>query len=59
MAQANYNGAENDILVVKVSDDASALAAPTGFWEIWNDSGSGADLDGAVIRPICPNGKEI
>ena len=57
MAQANYNGAENDIMVVKVSDDASALAAPTGFWEIWNDRGSGADLDGAVIRPICPNGK--
>ena len=54
--QANYHGAANQMLAVSTADDASALAAPTGFWEVWNDKGSGADLDGTVARPICPEG---
>ena len=57
IGQGNYNDAENDITLVKFGDDATALKAPIGFWEIWNDAGSGADLDGAVLRPNCPSGE--
>jgi len=33
-----------------------ALAAPSGYQQIWNDRGSGADLDGSMWRPVCPTG---
>ncbi|MCJ7435867.1 MAG: Vps62-related protein, partial [Anaerolineales bacterium] len=33
-----------------------ALAEPEGYEEIWNDKGSGADLDGSFWQPIAPLG---
>jgi hypothetical protein len=33
-----------------------AVAAPTDYTWIWDDSGSGADWDGAVWRPVAPQG---
>jgi len=33
-----------------------ALAAPSGYQQIWNDRGSGADLDGSMWQPVCPAG---
>lgn len=33
-----------------------ALAAPSGYQHIWNDRGSGADLDGSMWQPVCPAG---
>jgi hypothetical protein len=32
------------------------LAAPLGYDFIWNDSGSGADMDGSCWRPVPPDG---
>ncbi len=36
--------------------EPGALAAPTGYQEIWRDVGSGADLDGSMWQPLCPEG---
>ncbi|NJB87303.1 hypothetical protein GGR26_003083 [Lewinella marina] len=30
------------------------LKVPTGFQEVWNDAGSGANRDGRVFRILCP-----
>jgi hypothetical protein len=42
-------------VVVKDGGNA-AVAAPTGYDWIWDDSGSGADWDGSVWRPRAPAG---
>ena len=55
--QGNFNDAENKMVAVRPLDDATALKEPMGFREIWNDRGSGAHMDGAVMRPLCPIGK--
>ncbi|MFM2371919.1 MAG: hypothetical protein RIS85_1641 [Pseudomonadota bacterium] len=34
----------------------TALVSPVDYAWIWDDSGSGADWDGSVWRPIAPNG---
>lgn len=36
--------------------EPDALAPPASFEWIWNDSGSGADIDAAAFRPIPPPG---
>jgi hypothetical protein len=43
-------------IVVKDFNANGALAAPTGYEQIWNDGGSGASNDGSVWRPLCPEG---
>ncbi|KAJ8042166.1 Natterin-3 [Holothuria leucospilota] len=41
--------------VVKALRD-DALRSPDDFRKIWDDSGSGADWDGAFYQPLCPHG---
>lgn len=41
------------VVKAKVGD---SLAKPIDYAGIWNDSGSGADRDVSVWRPVCPNG---
>ncbi len=53
--QGNYNAADGVVVVVKELEPG-ALAAPVGYEEIWTDSGSGADRDGAFWKPIPPAG---
>ena len=43
-------------IVVKALSGSTALAAPTDYQQIWNDSGSGGDEDGSFWRPIPPPG---
>lgn len=43
-------------LVVKDIGGRDALARPTGYKKIWDDSGSGADKDGSCWRPKPPTG---
>jgi len=43
-------------IVVRELNDSGALAAPTDYQLIWNDSGSGADYDGSFWLPIPPAG---
>lgn len=45
------------VIVVKdVTESQTALAAPTGFTQVWNDSGSGGDEDGSFWYPTAPEG---
>lgn len=41
---------------VLVKGGQSSIAAPTGYVWVWNDSGSGADADINIWRPIAPVG---
>lgn len=36
--------------------EAGSLAAPTGFSEVWRDSGSGANADVRIFSMNAPNG---
>jgi Insecticidal Crystal Toxin, P42/Vacuolar protein sorting-associated protein 62 len=40
------------IVVKPLVDDA--VAAPTDYTYIWDDSGSGASMDGSFWKPVCP-----
>jgi hypothetical protein len=52
-----YDDINNNRASMLVADNGrSAVAAPTDYTWIWDDSGSGADWDGAVWRPIAPEG---
>lgn len=53
--QGNYNSPDGSVLVVKELE-SGALAYPTGFNLVYNDKGSGADLDGSFWEPIPPKG---
>lgn len=57
-AQAGYDAPHGTMVVVQDdnSGGTAALAAPTGFTQVYNDKGSGADEDGAIWWPIAPNG---
>lgn len=44
------------LCVAATDEDPSAVRAPTGYQWIWDDSGSGANDDGACWRPIPPDG---
>ena len=47
------------MLCVKAAEDVNgkaALARPTGYDFIWNDQGTGAQMDGSCWRPLPPDG---
>ncbi|WP_435271369.1 Vps62-related protein [Streptomyces sp. 1222.5] len=39
-----------------VKDVGNVLAAPSDYREVWNDKGSGGDLDGSIWEPVAPAG---
>ena len=41
---------------ILVKGDQAGVARPTGYQWVWNDSGSGADADITLWRPIAPEG---
>jgi hypothetical protein len=45
-------GQQAMIVVKPLVDDA--VAVPTDFTYIWDDSGSGASMDGSFWKPVCP-----
>jgi VPS62-like protein/insecticidal crystal toxin P42 protein len=47
---------ERAAIVVKAVDGSDALAAPTGYTRIWEDSGSDANSDGSFWLPEAPSG---
>jgi hypothetical protein len=53
--QGDYSAPAGFVAVVKELVP-EALAQPVRYEQIWNDSGSGADTDGAFWRPIPPDG---
>ena len=57
-AQGNYNPPVGTMVVVKDTGGGGtpALAAPTGFTQVWNDKNSGAEEDGAVWMLNPPTG---
>ncbi|MFY7835219.1 MAG: Vps62-related protein [Novosphingobium sp.] len=54
----NYNDVNNNraSMLFANAPGSNALAAPVDYAWVWDDSGSGADWDGSVWRPIAPNG---
>lgn len=52
----NYNPSGDRAIVVVKDLTGTALAAPTGYTQIWADHGSGGNNDGSVWRPIAPDG---
>ncbi|NBC35251.1 Vps62-related protein [Novosphingobium sp. FSY-8] len=50
----DINGARASMLVADAGN--GAVAAPVDYQWIWDDSGSGADWDGSVWRPVAPAG---
>ena len=53
--QGDY-GPPNGLAAVVKELIPGSLAPPVRYEPIWNDSGSGADLDGAFWRPVPPDG---
>ena len=49
-------GFSSDIEKILVKGDQPGVARPTGYQWIWNDSGTGADADVTIWRPIAPEG---
>lgn len=58
IGQSNYNSpnGQRAAIVVKEVDGSGALAAPTDYTQIWNDSGWGATDDGSFWLPVAPAG---
>ena len=58
LGQPNYDNPNGNVavIVVKETDSSGALAAPVDYQRIWNDSSSGADLDGSFWNPVAPEG---
>ncbi len=55
--QSGYGSPTQPMIVVKpVAGFENAIARPTDYTPIWNDSGSGADMDGSFWLPIPPAG---
>ncbi len=55
--QSDYGIPNSDMIVVKPVDGVSdAIARPLGFQKIWDDSGSGADMNGSFWLPTPPSG---
>jgi hypothetical protein len=52
VGHADPSGQVGMIVVKPLVEDA--VAAPTDFEYIWDDSGSGGDMDGSFWRPLCP-----
>ncbi len=53
-AKQGYGNPTDYTMVVRART-AYALANPIDYLPVWNDAGSGANQDGSVWRPICPN----
>lgn len=53
---SNPNGKEACLLVKAADNTAQWLAHPVRYQKVWDDDGSGADLDGTCWRPIPPVG---
>jgi hypothetical protein len=53
---ASPNGSDACLLVKAADNTAQWLAHPVRYQKVWDDGGSGADLDGACWRPIPPAG---
>jgi len=58
LAQRGYadpSGKEG-VMVVQAKEGSDAIAHPVDYTKIWDDSGSGADDDGSIWRPVPPDG---
>ncbi len=53
-AQGNYDQPTAVSYLVRGGGDM--LRPPSGFRKVWDDSGSGADRDGSVWKPVAPSG---
>ncbi len=55
--QSNYNtpSPNGNVIAIKDSGDGT-LARPVGYQNIWDDRGSGSNMDGSFWRPIPPLG---
>ena len=51
-----YHSSPGDTTLVAKAVEGGALAHPTGFSEVWNDRGSGADDDVRVMSMNAPTG---
>ena len=47
-------GNKQMLFLVNPENDASAIVNPTGFYLIWNDRGSGGDMNGGFWGVQCP-----
>lgn len=58
-AQGNYQNPSLPSLTIKVDNDDPVnpvLMPPIDFVQIWNDKGSGAEMDGSIWMPVAPQG---
>ena len=59
-AQPNHGKASTDpvqVVQVEVDDPAAPLLAmPVGYYQVWNDKGTGGDQDGSIWMPVAPAG---
>ena len=54
VSSTNAAGNKQMLFLVNPESDASAIVNPTGFYLIWNDKGSGGDMDGSFWGIQCP-----
>lgn len=52
----NNYAAPGNLALAVVKKESKSIRASTGWALIWNDGGTGADMDGAAWRPTCPDG---
>jgi hypothetical protein len=55
-AQGNYDSPTGAVMIVVKARNADALKEPKDYELVWKDTGSGADKDGAIWKPIPPDG---
>jgi len=58
-AQGNYQPPSFPSITIKVTNDDPTnpvLAPPLTYIQVWNDKGSGADMDGSIWMPVPPSG---
>ncbi len=55
-AQGNYDSPTGAVMIVVKARNADALKEPVDYELVWKDTGSGADKDGAMWKPIPPQG---
>lgn len=58
-AQGNYSGPSGtSLIVMAVNEDPHnpLLSKPSDYVQVWNDKGSHGDHDGAIWRPVAPDG---
>ena len=47
----------SNVTALAANGDPAALIIPTGFAFVWDDNGSGSNIDVTIWRPVCPPGK--